>query len=619
MSWQHQLIKAGISSFSHFPQLIATVEKYNFTELAYNYKDEIAKGLPLLLSLWSRKVIITVPTVEEAIVMSQWSNKNGISAGYADIDKADYTISSQIIYSTSAFVTDSLLSYNSGDPGLLDNIDFIIMNDLYDNQYYPMLNYQLLKNLTNSEFHVLLLKIPGVIPNFSFHPDYRYNIQSKAGTVVSVYSPINYSLTDSNVVVEAARLVNQIDDKVSGDIVVYLPEQSDLYTFTSNLSDQPKTKMTGIASSIIDEPELTISQHKIVVITGQINPLAFTDRTKVKVIIDTMLHIQPTTLSSGGLRQQVNHISQNISELHKSVVSDGTYYALCTSKYYHTLPFIYEQKYSWSSILLELFTSNISINQLFPDHDTTYYTKLLTRLKVINGTTIVQPEVAKLILYLPLSPVNSTILHNWLQTDQSPYWGAVLTTLVDSYDPSYYDYPILSEPGPETDYRETIINFRRNNYQKFTGYSDLHTMINLWNYMLQSIQDDGHNVNNLDSFDLSQFVKNNHLHHSYLKAVQTFLRVKTLLGLIMGQSVQYQPANAEVLIDNYRIISKNYYTIFQRKSLHSPYYIAPGYPDIKYMLDMNDSVNQLGPDYPSQILPLLIDKSLNIIKVALDA
>ncbi len=358
-------------------------------------------------------------------------------------------------------------------------------------------------------------------------------------------------------------------------------------------------------------------------------------------IFDTMTEKISSTSSAGGFKLTLQNISissaiQRCGRTGRG--KPGICYRMCQGDFFLRLKQYRQDEIYRIPIhipILELFDAGLKPTDLVdsaerrgilgivPKDRIETAMKLLSSLDLLDINYNILPA-GRLTLKLPLSMRNASLLIQWLQfkteviQSYPPYPGIVAIAMIDSYGPSYFWYPEKKPGISNSKYQQEQRLHRRDYYERFIGYSDVETFLNMW---LMFISEVGIKPRRRT---VVQWCKNNTINIRIWTELINKIRLLIKISAELGHPVTISKFTAINVVNAIRPLAANVYQDLIMKHLKTT---QPSYYHYstkqQYYLEQRRSVNKFGQNYPPYIIPLVLTeikgkKPLHMINVGLD-
>ncbi|BCS83391.1 putative ATP-dependent helicase [Cotonvirus japonicus] len=317
-----------------------------------------------------------------------------------------------------------------------------------------------------------------------------FTLPNKSFMISTVFDSLSSSL-DSKVksrYLRAAEIAKQYTEiKPDGIVVVYVPGKKEF----------------GIVKKYI-EKNVSAQNIKRVVITIDI-----IDTYNVCAVVDTMTCYRNNNLE---------WISENTCFLRKNTLSklfETVYVVTISENDYHNLPTNYKLSIDTDDIINMIrYDFNPSIlNAIIDCESLTTKLSFLSNLGIINNKNQLT-SMGKFCLKFPLDLRRSTMLYYLSKSnanDMMLYLLVVCT--IETYGCGIFSWPKKLASEDQLEYNMKIDEIIADFEEKFAGYSDLDTIVNIWLKICRTYS------NPLNLFDIRKFCDNNNLIFSKIKTI----------------------------------------------------------------------------------------------------
>jgi hypothetical protein len=407
---------------------------------------------------------------------------------------------------------------------------------------------------------------------------------------------------------DLAAVISQYHGSVdTGNFVVYTGNDSN-NSYLTRLLTLPKAKIVIINS--YDQPRQfnSTDQERYIILTTL--PI-FIDNTIMT--FDTMTSKQPFVYNSGGVFKRIGTISQSrANNRAQTTMNKGIIYRAITNRNYNRL-----EKYNSDQLfylpifkyVIDLINRGLIPSQmieLFGNRKVTNTVKMLLEINaitpLIRGQMTVT-DIGNFISKTDLSARNGATLQKWIETRLPVFPGVVVLTLIDSYDVTYFRF--------SRNRSRDIAKFKR----KFGGDSDVETMINLWNQMMNDINGNYTNYKSIRTWCKNNFVDSDKM-----------IDVVDRIVAIYEQIEQARPKTAQPFTSNGVITSlvpilnqtyRNQIMTWNSSASAITYTLN----NQSYLLDKVNGVNNFVENTPSKMIGLVLGRTrtTNLILVGISA
>lgn len=391
---------------------------------------------------------------------------------------------------------------------------------------------------------------------------------------------IRYFPTDLN------RLIYDTYNEVDGDILVFTSD------FLNNM-ELPIYHQDEITKIYQDKNKKIVISDKLAETTISLN--------NISVIIDTLQNIKQELTLSGGKRIKKGYISKHEADLRASRGGKLVYRLISKENYSklkeRSLPGIYsEPLYQTMLTLINNGINPFDILTVFSHEELKRNYNMLIELGIIN-TIGVLTKLATFVQNVPLGLRNAVALYEWLQTGYPAYPGIVLLTMIDSFSSheNLFVYPNRNDES-HSEYDLELLEHRKRHFNPFEGKSDVHTYSNIWNIMMDEIQD-------LNEKNMEEWCAMNSINFKKILEINTVVN-NILQTLNITEVGTFDTENTvsllfPILIDIY---SDRKLTIVNKSDVLIKYQD----PDGKYYkMDSLQSINSIERDVPDVVYGLI--------------
>ncbi len=501
------------------------------------------------------------------VVVSDSGIANSLQLRYLRYNKVKYLSSSEMkkhmyaVSKTKNFDFD-ILMIDEADSRSLDN--FIIMS---------MWKYLAEKNIKVPK--LLLVSNTEVIT--SLFDTFIYNIDSNIYPVEIRYDVDNYPLSNNlKLINKIVNLVyNYHNSSIKGSFLIFTSDKFQIETVIRRL-EELKMKNVDIypahedlTQGEIDRIYKNNSNRKILV-ADKLAETTFTME-DLSVIIDTMLDFKPELSISGGSRTSLKYITKqqaNTRSLRGSKYNQVLCYRMITPNLYNKLNNTTQPEILRTplhQIMLELYENNINpydILTFFDKKNLNRNYSLMIKLGVINPLNKVT-DVGIFVKNIDFGLRNSVALHRWIKSNQPTYPAVVILSMIDSFEGSYFVYPLKEKDVSFGEYTLELLEYRKEYFNPFEGISDVHTYSHIWNDMMDDVG--GPEV---PSSDIKRWCGNNGIRYDKIFEVMSIIN-NTLDRIGIGKIGPFDTDNTMKLLGPV---------------------LADIYSDRKYYLDKNTEI-----------------------------
>lgn len=603
--------------------------------------------IPSALAENGMKTFVTVPTRTSAISLADFQKTlTNQKIGYAAEGNIRYDNETMVAYVTSGHARRKMLSYfKDGEVRDLDFCDVLMVDEVHSGSIDTSIIIALWIKAAMSGVTVPRLLVASATPvdiNIS-PPPVVYEVIFEKYPIEIYYLEEDLEADSDELYkksAEYAAAIHNQSDISTGHIIVFVPGKGDVTSVMSQISKLIDTKNVNIlpAYGTLDPENMkqiykeTPGKRKIIVATN-VAEMSITV-SDVGYIIDTMMEKRSETSNSGGLRLVTTYESKD-SAIQRAGrtgrTRSGVCYRLCTVEKYNSLeqhrpPEI--ERVPIHEQVLELIDVGLSPDEILTVSNPQRITdsiKLLNQLGMVvyeNGGNARITDIGKFAPRFPLSVRNAAFLWNWIQSELPIFPGVVTINIIDTYGPSYFWLPRRGNDESLKDYNEKIVKYKKEFFDKYRGYSDLETSLNMWSDLIKlDNRPDRYKViiekristvwaktNSINNKKIIELINNTN------QCVETLIR----LGYTVNKGL-FTPVN---VIKAARPIFLNIYPMLQASTYGSNYINKE--TGEKYILDSRDAVNKFTEDPPSAIISLISAEiksrrgAVRIVSFALD-
>jgi SAM-dependent methyltransferase/predicted RNA methylase len=177
-----------------------------------------------------------------------------------------------------------------------------------------------------------------------------------------------------------------------------------------------------------------------------------------------------------------------------------------------------------------------------------------------------------------------------IPTTNPVFEGIVIASIIDSFDNSYFEFPFKSRNYTQSQYNKILVEHKKKYFDKYIGYNDLDTFLNMWNdYMDHDDVDTWCEVNSINCAKISTLIA-------------TVYDISNILSAYFDIAIEKFNGTEAVKIARpilASIYSDTTYIDIYRKS-----YFNELKPSEKYSLDKIESVNEMIKNPPLGVIAL---------------
>jgi HrpA-like RNA helicase len=656
-----ELAKLPLVISTHLPSLAEAITEHDYLLVSSPTGTGKSLGIPWILSRQGQRVVVSVPTVAaaESLAARQEKMSPGIEVGYAAESKIHYSENTQVIYATSGHIRRRFLDFYRGISNpesrnnhltkLIEQTDVLILDEIHLGSLDDYINNSLWKYGYQQGYSLPKLILSSATVEENLYPKaFRYTVETESYPVEVYYHSKNYVIGDRRLIDDLVDVIYKFHTStLDGDILVFVAGKNEIYQVTNKLEELLKSPGASEALIIQAHGNLTHQEflkiyqqpgwsrelgrsienppRKIIISTN----IAETSITieGINLVIDSMTEKRSETSATGGFRLSLHYVSQSSAIQRKGRTGrtkPGICYRMCTAEFflrleknrpeeitrvpiYNTVMELMEAGLDPEKIIINL--NQQSIRQAMD---------LLFQLGLITSRREVT-EAGHFVTEFPLNIRNSTTLWKWVQAGYPLYPGVVVLSLLDSYGPSYFWFPSQNQGESYGEYNQRLAEHKEDYFKEFEGYSDVETLLNLWNDMTNSVggpQADQRTITNWAS-------ENSINNRKFKEALRIINQVKNSLARL-NFTVAIGPFTTEGVVKALRPLAENTYQdlIMLRSKGSQPNYHHPKTKET-YRLDQRSTVNKLTIKLPARVIPFAMAEiqsggTIRLINLALD-
>jgi HrpA-like RNA helicase len=451
------------------------------------------------------------------------------------------------------------------------------------------------------------------IPETSFPIDIRYHNK-------------NFYPQDPVMIKELSQVVsNFYKSTVEGDFLVILTKTYEVESLKQKLDLKSIASITITKKSdlnIINEIHKIQDQRMIIITTNQFEPLI--SLVHLGIIFETMYEKRVEINLMGGVRETVTQISKQTLKKYCRRISrnfPGMCYRMFTLDNFEKLNETPKREWTGYPIWYEIsqmkrkgIDAEIVLGEIIDKVKNSF-----DLLNAINLCTDYEEESCAFANHLMLNPRNSLTLFKWIKETQNPVFPCIVAVcMLDCFNSLFFKYPRKDSKDISAKYNLILQEHRQKFYIKYSGYSDLETLLNIWREMMSS-------VGGLDETPPGVFIKwakDNSFDINKTMEIRTIVIKVVDILREMNNKVEIGPFDNKRVIEEIRpILAKTYNDKIVSKKDKGYYYYDKN--DQKYKIDNKHSVNMLLSRPPNSIINFLsfevkLEERINIISCALD-
>lgn len=180
-----------------------------------------------------------------------------------------------------------------------------------------------------------------------------------------------------------------------------------------------------------------------------------------------------------------------------------------------------------------------------------------------------------------------------------PFPGIVVASLIDCYGPTYYWTPRRDREETLSEYNSRASEHRKKHFDKFRGYNDLETAMNMWSDMMKT-------VNGLDSKnkEVSKWCKANSINNKKIRELLLIVEQSVKIVEKTGFPVKVGPFTTNKVNEAAKPFLLKVYSDMTLIHSKESIYFNPLNRDT-YKLDNRDSINKYAEQYPLGVIALI--------------
>lgn len=444
-----------------------------------------------------------------------------------------------------------------------------------------------------------------------------------------IYSDKNYER--ASFYDDITRLVLHIHNDTgieSGDILIFIHASKELDTLISRLKLN-LLRGAKIISETDPKYESVLGIRNIIVVRYAPEPIVMQGR--IGYVIDTMYENIMETSLAGGIRYARHYISHDIAKT-RAECAKNICYRLCTQTKYDELDLT--RVPDLNRIPLYKFiidTLDLDPNGIIDDP------RLPESLALVKQLGLNDIAMRKFVNEIPLDFKNAVFLWKWIQAGYPIFHGICVANLIANYGP-YFNIPRPDTKLKLQEYTAYVDELKSKYFNKFIGYNDLETCLNLWtDFMETSYAEisrintsnpasmwvafiEGQNIRGTDKI-LPKWIAETHLNDR--KIYELFTGIRHCIKILRKKNyeVQVGSLNTPEVIEVARPILASIYPIMNQKK-------GIIYTDINsgqdYRLNIRENFNNFTLQPPPALIAILTQNittakgTLQIIIFALD-
>lgn len=483
-------------------------------------------GIPSTFGQSGYRVFISVPTVTAARSLANYQKMitDNVTVGFAAEGEVRYDEQTTIVYSTSGHLRRKLLTYFSdGQPKDIDFTDILIIDEAHSGSLDNSINIDLWKYAAQAGVSVPRLVLSSATIDLEPDTDEASGLNrlfagilepaiekvnlARRGLLIK-YHDSNYDLDETDIYAATAKVAAEFHNSTTpGDMLIFAPGANEVENLVSLLTQAKlenalilpaygAMEMEQLAAIYNDPPP---GMRKIIIATN-VAESAITI-SNLGIVIDTMLEKRNEVSKSGGTRLALTHISQSSAKQRAGRTGrtrDGVCYRMMTEGKYETLEKQRPAEITrvpLYNVIMELMNAGLRPIDVLTDvsderklgQQIIDAVELLIYLGLLDSKTRIPTEAGRFVTNFPLSVQNATVLWKWKEKDLPMFPAIAVMSMIDCYGPSYLYYPRRQPDQTDADYRSSTDQHTKTYFEKFIGYSDIDTLINIWNDLMDYI------------------------------------------------------------------------------------------------------------------------------------
>lgn len=601
-------------------------------------------GIPyaMVKTMPNIKVMVVVPTTNAAKNLyqsQQLLSDKPIDTGYATLEAPKYNQSSKIIYATSSYVRNLMLSYvKDGKPvGKLDFANILMVDEIH----IGSIDNYIIINLWNYFFRYYESQnIQGGLPrilissatlNKEEYPDFIfYEIEDTHHSIIINYNEKDYNEHNIERYRDMAnKIILSHQSQVGGHFLVFVPGKNEIDKVIRNLDSIKSTSMiipaySGLSRENIQRIYSPSNLRKIIVSTN-VSETAITI-TDISVVFDSMLERK----IEGGENPKlaIDFISKSSADQRAGRTGrtmSGICYRMTTQESYQTLaesrqPEIYRSPLY--GIIMSLINVGINPLNVLPK-EIEILTRIRDSIPVLKDLKYISldnkiTKLGKFYQLLNLEIRISAILYWWIKTGNPIDPGIIIISIINNYGPSYawFDLGSIDNNVGYLEKQNQLNQYRNKFFSKYIGRSDLHTFVNMWNDLMRYINSDIK-----DSSRILAWATSNSINHKKIRQVITTVNHTSRTLINNGYITDFNWALFETdkYIDLIRPVIRH---VYSTKKLIYGSHKGGVYTDEntgeEYRINPNMNLNKLLTKPAVQIIPFEILGNLIVFSLNID-
>ena len=535
----------------HLPEILQTVSDNIITAVVAAPGTGKSIGIPYIVASTGSRIFISVPTVTAARSLYSYQKylHPEIRVGYAAEGTVAYDDRSQIVYVTAGHLRRKMIAYfNRTDDGAveispIDFCDVLMIDEVHSGMLDNSVNIDLWKFAAKNGVSVPRLILSSatldtgatgplaMFPASEFPAPAVYQIDIKAFPIETRYARRDYDPDDNELYTDMAKWIEEVhNSKAPGDILVFAPGKNEVEDIIRDLTSKSLRNVILVPAyaALSSEDINRIYQptprgmRKIIVATNIAEAAITID--DIAFVFDSMTEKQAETSMSGGLRLVLSHISQSSADQRRGRTGrtrPGVAIRMITEEGFSKLqsqrvPEI--KRVPIYTVIMELLKAGLRPVDVLSEIEPTrvgHAVKFLSRLGLINPATEEPTQGGDFVTHFPLGIRNATALWKWSQTGLPMFPAIATLAMIDCYGPSYMYYPRANIGEPPINNEE----HRQKYFEQFRGRSDVDTLVNIWNKMMEDLEGPDARAN-----DVLRWCRKNSMNHKKIREVLQIVR-----------------------------------------------------------------------------------------------
>jgi len=614
------------------------------------------------------RIIVSVPTVVSAKLLYKYQSKISPdkSVGYAAEGDIHYNDETSITYVTSGhlervfyeFFRDGIV-----DPKGLYIADYIMLDEIHTGTIENSIALGIWSICHRSGVQCPKLILASATVDFSIDNLFNFHIPKlessfKRYNVTRTYHNRNYKIGEKILYKDVADVINSYhmsgidgNSNVKSSFLIFAAGKDQIRQITENLKTIEGLVLRPAYSDLSSDElnkiteEVPVGMRKVIIATN-IAEASITIE-NLSLVVDTLRERIQKKTESGSVRLSLEFISKSSANQRCGRTGrdrNGICYRMCTEDFYERemqdsrkpeierIPlhnYIIKIRNAGLHPLTVLEPPNPETREQFKNGIKEIMNVKYPRLGLIDWETRKVTPKGNFSTKVPLNIHNSSLLWDWIHTEDHLYPGIVAVSIIDSYGPSYFYFP-------QRDSGENLSQWKIHYFEKFKGHSDLHTFLNMWLDLLRHFWEN-HQTISIDDISrnhrsISWWAKENSINAKKIKElVNTIKKTIKQVERMISKSPEYKTKiisagrfTSNGVVDKIRpLLSKSYFDSTFEHNRGSEYYLIGKKgtrTNITYRLDIRTAINEYRDNPPSRIYGLSIFESdtTKIINMSVD-